>query len=159
MNKQIIEKILDLYNHNDIFNDNINSIDATFEQKEIIKNISIVISDNFFATKFLTDSKFYNSASFSITIKEKDFHCYFYYSTMIHNDINMLIGKVNDMDFIVSQYVSSCDFIYFPSVNYYFEVGHAQITTSMQRVKKLAELIKNDLNIDGSIPAEINSYR
>lgn len=126
-----------------------NNFDTELEKLEIKQEIKVIlgkviktVESIYFADKFLYDSKIHNSASFSLS--GQDFLlCNIYKSVMINNSINMLLCRVRDIDFIIAQHVTSCDFIYFPKFNFYYSISHSSNNTSIKHLKVLLGIVEN----------------
>jgi len=127
---------------NNVFNIELETLQVEQELKTILGKVIKTVESVYFADKFLYDSKTHNSASFSLS--GQDFLlCNIYKSVMINNSINMLLCRVRDIDFIIAQHVTSCDFVYFPKFNFYHPVSHSTKDSSNEFLKILLKAIKN----------------
>lgn len=108
---------------------------------ELINNIDQTVSDVFFAKNFIETSLKSNTSSFT-TILNDSIVCNVYFSIMINNSMNMLIGKIHDIDFIIAQHVTSCDFIYFPQYNYIKIIAHSSLEKSSNELLLLTRFLK-----------------
>lgn len=63
-------------------------------------------------------------------------------SHMLNASTNLLFGEINGEDFLISQHVTSCDFIYFPKLNKVKIFCHADIATVVGILEQLGRVKK-----------------
>lgn len=108
---------------------------------KLIHDLIKTVSDSFFAQNFLEKSLEANSPSFIIcgdTNRVSNIYC----SIMTSNGINVLLGAVEGLHFIIAQHVTSCDFIYFPKYNYLHKVAHTSPEKASNVLIILLKLLK-----------------
>lgn len=108
---------------------------------KLINSTDRTVSDVFFAKNFIETSLKNNTSSFT-TILNDSIICNVYFSIMINNGMNILIGKVHDIDFIIAQHVTSCDFIYFPQYNYIKIIAHSNLEKASNELLLLTKFLK-----------------
>ena len=64
------------------------------------------------------------------------------YSQMLNASTNLLIGEINRETFVISQHVSSCDFIFFPKINRVKLFCHANIDMVVDVISQLKNITK-----------------
>lgn len=110
------------------------------DEKEcnLVENIVLTLSDKFFAKNYLNNS-FKTDVSSFILSKDSDV-CIIYFSHMINENINALFGKVEKIKFIIIQHVTSCDFVYFPSINCLHSIAYSSFQTALDIMPKLINI-------------------
>lgn len=129
---------------------NIENTDIDDYTNKLIIKLTRTVSESFFAKNFLRSSLERKYPSFIISSDEKDI-CSIHFSIMINNSMNILIGKVSEVDFIIAQHVTSCDFIYFPKYNYIYTVAHTDPKLASSVLISLTNYIKDDVNLISKI--------
>ncbi|OLF71921.1 hypothetical protein AWH61_17435 [Alteromonas sp. W12] len=80
-------------------------------------------------------------------------------SQMLNSSTNLLVGEINNEIFVVSQHVSSCDFIFFPRLNKVKIICHANMEMVVDIASKLEDLAgKLEFNIPPSFDGLIASH-
>jgi len=110
---------------NCFFENNINEIKVSAQTLDLIKDIISTVEEINFARNFIETSLEASSPSF-ILHRHEGVRCSVYFSYMIDNNTNIMFNRVKDLDFVIIQHVTSCDFVYFPTLNYLSSMAHFQ---------------------------------
>ena len=105
--------------------------------KGLILELIQEVSSKFFALKFLSDSTVY--ANF--VLSDSNSLCSIFASRMVNSKTNILMGKVEDLNFIIGQHVTSCDFIYFPKYSLFSPQAHSNTSLANRDLRALLDVL------------------
>ncbi|WP_201633927.1 hypothetical protein [Psychrobacter immobilis] len=122
-----------------VFNKNLENINLDKDTYELVSDIVLEVSDRRFAKNYLDTTLRSGSSAFTL-FNRKDAECSVFLSYMINRNTNVILAEAEGMEFILIQHVTSCDFVYFPSINYLHPVAHFNLQTASNVIKNLVDI-------------------
>ena len=120
------------------FEKDISDIDLNRDFYKLIDNILLTLNNKLFSKNYLDNSSKNNTSSFKLDVGNEI--CFIYLSYMVNKEINVLFAKIDSLDFIIVQHVTSCDFVYFPSINYLHRTATFDLNTGINVIRSLANI-------------------
>ncbi|MGB6824487.1 hypothetical protein [Psychrobacter sp.] len=122
----------------------LNKVDIEFSRKRLIEEIADTVGEPFFPINAIKNSVKHDSSVFVLENESKTI-AHIKSSLMITEHHNILEGQADGISFIICQYVSSCDFIYFPQYNFCSIKAHSDLKIASHNLKlyfKMLEKLK-----------------